>query len=69
MGVVFSLLTLLVGILRAMSALCHRFEGQVPGALATATAPAGVAATDAEIVGVIGAAIQAHRNRQARLQR
>jgi sodium pump decarboxylase gamma subunit len=64
MGVVFVLLTLLVGIIHAMSALCRRIEGDE---VAVAVAPpAGAALSDPELIGVISAAIQAHLNRQTR---
>lgn len=60
MGVVFVLLSSLVGIIHAMSRLSGLIEGRA------ATAPAGApqpAAIDDEIVGVIGAAIRMYRRR------
>jgi len=62
MGVVFVLLTLLVGIIRGMSALSRMLEAAFPAA----AAPAGRAApatANQELVGVITAAIAAHRKR------
>jgi sodium pump decarboxylase gamma subunit len=61
MGVVFVLLTLLVGIIRGMSALCRRIEGTPAGAPAAGAAPRAQ-----ELVGVIGAAIAAYRKRHRR---
>ena len=63
MGVVFVLLTLLVGIIRGMSALCARIEGPAPAAGGASAAPAG-ALTNQELVGVISAAIAAYRHRR-----
>ena len=62
MGVVFILLTLLVGIIRAMSLLCFAIEGGAPQ-----NAAAGARATaehDAEIASVISAAIVMYRRRR-----
>lgn len=63
MGVVFVLLAVLVGIIRAMSALCFRLAGEPPEPSAGNTPPTGQAA-DAELTGVISAAIAAHRKRR-----
>jgi len=63
MGVVFVLLTLLVWIIRGMSALAHAIGG-VPGqpaAPSTASSPS--THSDQQLVGVISAAIAAHRAR------
>jgi sodium pump decarboxylase gamma subunit len=71
MGVVFVLLTLLVGIIRGMSALSRTLEAAFPAAPAPASASASPppAATPGspgqqELVGVISAAIAAHRRRR-----
>jgi sodium pump decarboxylase gamma subunit len=66
MGVVFILLTLLVGIIHAMSALCRRIEGASAGVSATVPAPAQGSLTNPELISVISAAIQAHHSRQTR---
>jgi sodium pump decarboxylase gamma subunit len=58
MSVVFVLLTALVGIIHAMSALCRRFA---PAAAAVPGSPAG--SDDAEIVSVIAAAVSLYRSR------
>jgi sodium pump decarboxylase gamma subunit len=69
MGVVFVLLTLLVGIIRGMSALSRTLEAAFP--TASASTPASPPPTAAirspgqqELVGVISAAIAAHRRRR-----
>jgi sodium pump decarboxylase gamma subunit len=69
MGVVFVLLTLLVGIIRGMSALSRTLEAAFPVASASASAPVPAAAASGstgqqELVGVISAAIAAHRRRR-----
>ena len=58
MGVVFILLSLLVGIIHAMSSLSRLIEGP-----ALARAEAGQA-VDEELVGVIGAAISIYRSKR-----
>ena len=63
MGVVFVLLTLLVFIIRGMSALCRTIEGARPEQL-TASGPNTPQQLDAQLVGVISAAIAAHRNKR-----
>lgn len=62
MGVVFVLLTLMVFVIRAMSRLSELLGDS------TAPAPATVAGAgdDTELVGVISAAIRAHRARHGR---
>ena len=61
MGVVFVLLTMLVGIIQAMSALAARLTPETPAtATATQVSPA---AGDAETIAVIAAAIGAYRAR------
>jgi sodium pump decarboxylase gamma subunit len=62
MGVVFVLLTLLVGIIRGMSALCRMLEAAFPAA-AAAAGRASPTMVNQELVGVITAAIAAHRQR------
>jgi len=57
MGVVFVLLTLLVFIIRGMSALSSAFEGPVEPSPGTAVLP------QQELVGVISAAVAAYRRR------
>jgi len=61
MGVVFVLLTALVYIIRGMSALCARLEGPLPAPTGAPAAPS--ALPNQELVGVISAAIAAHRAR------
>jgi len=62
MGVVFVLLTLLVFIIDGMSALCRLIEGEPPAAGEPPRAPAAAnAPSDGELVGVVTAAIAAHR--------
>ena len=64
MSVVLVLLTLLVGIIRGMSAIAHAIGGDPRQALRPAagdTAPG--ALSNQELVGVISAAIAAHRAR------
>jgi sodium pump decarboxylase gamma subunit len=57
MSVVFVLLTMLVGIIHAMSALCQRF--------APAPVPTKAPSTDdSELVGVIAAAVDMYRSRR-----
>jgi len=58
MSVVFVLLTALVGIINAMSALCRRFAPEAPR---QAAAPD----RDDELVSVIAAAITQYRQRRA----
>ena len=57
MGVVFVLLTMLVFIIRGMSALAAHFEDADAAAPASATTPD-------ELITVISAAIAAHRRRR-----
>lgn len=57
MSVVFVLLTTLVGVVTAMSALCRRFAAEA--------APQSVSAADNEIIGVITAAINHYRRSRA----
>ena len=66
MGVVFVLLTLLVGIIRGMSALSQWIEQTMPApAAAAAPAPRRVGhPAEHELVGVISAAIAAHRRKR-----
>jgi sodium pump decarboxylase gamma subunit len=64
MGVVFVLLTLLVGIIRGMSALCRRLEAAFPAAAVAARPTAPAAGPNHELVGIIGAAIAAHRRKR-----
>jgi len=62
-SVVFILLTLLVGIIRGMSAICRMIENAMP----QAASPAGsqpAAQSDQQLVSVISAAIAAHRKRR-----
>jgi sodium pump decarboxylase gamma subunit len=61
MGVVFVLLTALVGIIQAMSALAAILQPQTP-VVAPGAAPAG-APSDDEVIPVIAAAIAAYRGR------
>jgi len=60
MGVVFVLLTLMVFVIRAMSRLSELLGNS------TVPMPAAGAVDDAELVGVISAAIRAHRARHGR---
>jgi sodium pump decarboxylase gamma subunit len=60
MTVVFVLLTLLVGIIRVMSALSRRIENAMPPAVKTGAAGP-MPATGHEIVSVISAAVAAYR--------
>jgi sodium pump decarboxylase gamma subunit len=62
MGVVFILLTLLVGIIQAMSVLAHALGGK-PVASAKAPALSAARTTDEDIIPVIAAAISAYRSR------
>lgn len=67
MGVVFVLLTLLVGIIRGMSALSRILETAFPAA--SSVSAAGNASgpgtpSQQQLVGVISAAIAAHRRRR-----
>jgi sodium pump decarboxylase gamma subunit len=62
MGVVFLLLTTLVGVVQAMSRLCRLLEGE-PVSTATASTPVAV---EEEIVSAIGAAITAYRQQRKR---
>jgi len=64
LGVVFVLLTLLVYIIRGMSALCARIEGPLP-TMTEPPATADIRPSNPELVGVISAAIAAHRARSA----
>ena len=63
MGVVFVLLTMLVGIIHVMSALCQRFGDASPVAPAP-TYSAGTTHANEELIGVIAAAIAAYRKRR-----
>jgi oxaloacetate decarboxylase (Na+ extruding) subunit gamma len=72
MGVVFVLLTLLVYIIRVMSALSRFIEGPQTAAAAAVpphagahAAPAGSVSGD-ELIGVIGAAVATHRKHRNR---
>jgi sodium pump decarboxylase gamma subunit len=61
MGVVFVLLTLLVGVIQSMSYLSRLIDGGMkPAPAGSAQAPV----MDEEIVGVISAAIRMYRRRQ-----
>jgi sodium pump decarboxylase gamma subunit len=65
MGVVFALLTLLVFIIRFMSDLSRKFEGAAPNMPQAATAQVSAPSlTNQTLVGVISAAIAAHRRRR-----
>ena len=66
MGVVFVLLTLLVFIIRGMSGLSRMIETAFPPAPAPYAAPRAAAPSPSqqEVVGVISAAIAAHRKRR-----
>ena len=57
MSVVFVLLTALVGVVMAMSALCRRFAPETP--------PASTVADDDELISVIAAAINQYRRSRA----
>ena len=61
-GVVFILLTLLVGIIQGMSAICRMIEGAMPVPPET-TGPLPVEHSNQQLVSVIGAAIAAYRKR------
>ena len=66
MGVVFVLLTLLVGVVHGMSALSRALEAAFPTAAPAAGKGAGAASaprSEQQLVGVISAAIAAHRRR------
>jgi sodium pump decarboxylase gamma subunit len=62
MGVVFFLLTMLVGVIRVMSHLSNLIDGGVPAAV---TAAARDATIDDEIIGVISAAIHRYERSHA----
>ena len=62
MGVVFVLLTALVGIVHAMSAICLRFPDSLPDVVPAPDAPEAYA-IEAELISVVGAAIHAYRRR------
>jgi sodium pump decarboxylase gamma subunit len=67
MGVVFVLLTLLVGVIRGMSALSRILETAFPAAsTVSATSSTVLPGTQSQqqLVGVISAAIAAHRRRR-----
>jgi len=64
MGVVFMLLTLLVGIIRGMSAISQKIEHAIP-ASPEAARPATNSLSQQELHGVISAAIAAHRERRS----
>jgi sodium pump decarboxylase gamma subunit len=57
MSVVFVLLTTLVGVVKAMSALCRRFAPETP--------PESQLAADDELIGVIAAAVNHYRRSRA----
>ena len=61
-GVVFILLTLLVGIIQGMSAICRMIEAALPAPLET-TGSAPLEHSNQQLVSVIGAAIAAYRQR------
>jgi sodium pump decarboxylase gamma subunit len=61
-SVVFILLGLLVGIIRGMSAVCRLIENAMPQAAAPAGSPQ-TPYSDQQLIGVITAAIAAHRRR------
>lgn len=61
-GVVFILLTLLVGIIRGMSAICRMLEAAMPAPTAE-TDSASTTQLNQQLVSVIGAAIAKHRKR------
>jgi sodium pump decarboxylase gamma subunit len=69
LGVVFVLLTLLVYIIRGMSALSHWIEGRGPDAPSSSMAAPVPSSSPSpspssqELIGVIGAAVAAHRRR------
>ena len=67
MGVVFTLLTLLVFIIRGMSAVCRMLGDALPSpAEPAATGPNAAPTTEQELIIAISAAIAAHRkHRQA----
>ena len=62
MGVVFVLLTALVGIVHAMSAVCLKFPESLPDAVPPPDAPEAYP-IEAELISVVGAAIHAYRRR------
>lgn len=75
MGVVFVLLTSLVGIVRGMSALSMRIEGTADASSAASDAlgagprlstpsVSALSASDATLAGIIAAAVAAHRHRR-----
>jgi oxaloacetate decarboxylase gamma subunit len=64
MGVVFVLLTLLVFVIQAMSALSLRIEGSMPQATPSGSAMAPAKTADQELISVISAAITAHRKKR-----
>lgn len=72
LGVAFALLTILVGVVHAMSAITRLFEGgssqPVPAAATGAAKPAiaGQRPVESEIAGVIAAAVRMYRGRRAR---
>jgi len=63
MGVVFVLLTLLVGIIRGMSVISQKIEQAMPASPETG-GPATSSLSQQELHGVISAAITAHRKRR-----
>ena len=65
MGVVFVLLTLLVGIIRSMSAICAYMTGDSDDLGSGGSAATGPDEAS-EIAGVISAAISSHRKRHRR---
>jgi sodium pump decarboxylase gamma subunit len=65
MGVVFVLLTALVGIVHVMSAICLRFPERLPEAVPAPDAPEAYA-VESELISVVGAAIHAYRRRAGR---
>lgn len=62
MGVVFVLLTLLVGVVQGMSRLCRLIEGAAPAVRAAEGPPV----VEDEIVSVIGAAVATYRHQHKR---
>ena len=61
MGVVFVLLTSLVFVIRGMSALAHAIGGAPPATAGRGAAGPAATLANQELVGVITAAIAAHR--------